>query len=346
MGLKVFNFRVGVAPLLYKLTLNLKPKIPGLFAVTIVAIAARFLSDHYQSPVMLFALLIGLGFHFLYDETDCAPGIDFSAKYVLQFGVALLGLRVSVEKISEIGPIPALIVIATVIATILIGLLLAKIAKKSWQLGIVTSVAVAICGASAALAISSVLPKTQNSDKNTLFTVVAVTSLSTLAMIVYPMVTYFFGLNEFASGVFIGATIHDVGQVIGAGYSISESVGDTATLVKMIRVSSLVPVVILVVILFPRSKDHDTSLMMQIPLFLVGFILCVIVGSATEFPDPLRVFLLDISSWCIIAAISAIGMKTALRSLRHAGGTAFSFIIIESLFIAMAVLIMISILIN
>ena len=88
--------------------------------------------------------------------------------------------------------------------------------------GLLSGGATAICGASAALALAAALPAHPLKERATLFTVVGVSALSTLAMIVYPMIAHALGLDSRAAGVFLGATIHDVAQVVGAGYSMSQ----------------------------------------------------------------------------------------------------------------------------
>ena len=101
-----------------------------------------------------------------------------------------------------------------------------------------------------------------SSVSNTILTVVTVTALSTIAMIVYPLVSTALGFSNTQAGIFIGGTIHDVAQVVGAGYSISNETGDTATYVKLLRVAMLVPVVFSIALLLsalsptcPRKQD-------------------------------------------------------------------------------------------
>ena len=125
-------------------------------------------------------------------------------------------------------------VVGAVILTILFGVVAARAFGLSRPFGILTAGAVAICGASAALAISSVLPKGENHERDTVFTVIGVTALSTIAMIVYPVIIAFFHLDHAAVGVFLGGTIHDVAQVVGAGFSVSEETGNVATFTKLL----------------------------------------------------------------------------------------------------------------
>ena len=318
---------------------RIKPLCPGLLAAVTVAIAAQFLSDHYGGPAMLFALLLGMGFHFLFEEGPCVAGIELASSLVLKFGVALLGLGISIQQIREAGLLTVGIVGASVFITLASGPILARSIGRGWRFGFLTGGAVAICGASAALAISSVLPKNKNSERNTLFTVISVTTLSTFAMIVYPIFAKLLELDDVSSGIFIGATIHDVAQVIGAGYSISEKTGDTAAFVKLLRVTMLVPIVLLTLMVFRKDISRDKNRQLPFPLFVVGFIILVCLGSSDWFPNEVKVTLLDVSRWCLVTAIAAIGMKTALKSLRGVGGHAIALVCVETIILATAVII-------
>src|SRR4249919_2775540 len=208
---------------------------PGVLASGVVAAASTFLSEHYGAPVMLFALLLGMAMNFLSADGPCAAGIEFAARQVLRFGVALLGRR------------PVGIVVVSVILTIGVSMLLAKLMGFQSLFGLLSGGATAICGASAALALAAALPAHPLKERATLFTVVGVSVLSTVSMIVYPMIAHAIGLDSRAAGVFLGATIHDVAQVVGAGYSMSRETGDVATFVKLMRVAMLLPVIVFAV---------------------------------------------------------------------------------------------------
>lgn len=311
---------------------------PGLLAAVTVAIASRFLSEHYGGPTMLFALLLGMGFHFLSEEGACSAGIEFASRPLLQFGVALLGLGITIDQIMAAGWGVVVIVVVGIVVTMASGPLITHLLKRGWRLGLLTGGAVAICGASAALAIATVLPKNEFSERNTIFTVISVTTLSTLAMILYPMIVTLLALDDFSAGVFIGATIHDVAQVVGAGYSISEDAGDTATFVKLLRVAMLVPIMIALSIVFRGHADAETKRRIPVPLFVIGFVVLVFAGSTEAFPIPLKDWLLDVSRWCLVIAISAIGMKTALKSLKEVGGQAIFLVCAETAILALLVL--------
>lgn len=310
---------------------------PGFAVTAAVAVAAQFLSDHYGAPAMLMALLLGIAFHFLSEEGRCVAGIDFCAKKVLRIGVALLGMRISVDLLIGLGASTILLLVAAIVATICFGLLAAKLLGRGWRLALLTSGSVAICGASAAMAIAAVLPRNQFSERNLIFTVLSVTVLSTLAMIAYPIVAQYMGLDARATGIFFGGTIHDVAQVVGAGFSVSPEAGETATLVKLIRVTMLAPVVLTYSVVLRNVPQGDGEAGKRPPLlpgFVVAFLILAAANSFGLVPEMVAKAGSEASRWALLAGIVAVGMRTSLRRVLDVGGDAVALIVAETLFIA------------
>lgn len=309
---------------------------PGLAIAVTVAMAAQFIAEHYGGPVMLLALLLGIAFNFLSEpHARTAAGIDFSAKRVLRIGVALLGLRITFEDIATLGATPLLLVVVGVAGTIALGLVLAVALRMEKSFGVLTAGATAICGASAALAISAVLPKHPRLERDTVFTVVAVTGLSTIAMVVYPVLVSTFAMDDTTAGIFLGGTIHDVAQVVGAGYMVSQEAGDVATFTKLLRVSLLVPVVFLILaVTHRRSAGVEGTLRSTIPVFLIAFVVLVVAGSYGLVPEAARDWLVGLSRGCLVTAIAALGMKTSLKDLAAVGPKAIALVVVETLCLA------------
>lgn len=315
---------------------------PGFLVAATVAVAAQFLADRYGAPAMLMALLLGIAFHFLAEEGRCVAGIDLTAKKVLRIGVGLLGFRISVELLIGLGVEIVGLLVFAMASTILFGLVAARLFGRGWRLALLTGGSVAICGASAAMAIAAVLPKNEFSERNLIFTVLAVTVLSTIAMVAYPVVAHFFGLDDRAAGIFLGGTIHDVAQVVGAGFSVSPETGETATLVKLIRVTMLAPVVLLYSLLFrsmPPSEVDSGRRPPLIPGFVLAFLLFAAINSFGLVPKPVAAVATEISQWALLMGISAVGMKTSLKRVLDVGGDAVALIVAETLFIACFILI-------
>lgn len=311
---------------------------PGLIASTTVAAAATFLSQHYGAPVMLFALLLGMSMNFLSQQGPCPPGIEIAAKQLLRLGVALLGLRITFGQIAALGWMPVLLVVGSVLVTLLVGVLLARLAGFKNVFGVLTGGSVAICGASAALALSTVLPAHPMKERATLFTVIVVSALSTVAMVLYPMVSHALGLDSHLTGIFLGATIHDVAQVVGAGYGVSQEAGDTATVVKLMRVAMLMPVIVMLAAIYRGQKTDDEPRPPLLPWFVVAFAALVVAGSLGWVPVRLQAWGNDASRWCLVIAISAIGLKTRLQEILTVGFRPVAVMLGETVFLALLVL--------
>ncbi len=304
---------------------------PGATIAVLVALAAAWLSDHYGAPVMLFALLIGMAVNFAGADPRLRPGIDLTARTVLRLGVALLGARITLEQAAALG-LPVLLMAAAGVALALAaGWAGARALKLTPNFGLLAGGAVGICGASAALAISSVLPATPERERDTMLTVVGVTALSTVAMVVYPVIASALGLPQHLAGVLMGATIHDVAQVVGAGYGIGRDAGDTATIVKLFRVALLLPVVLLISLIFRRQADPSAKRPPLLPGFLIGFVALVALNSVGVVPPGVAAFLSDASRWCLVAAIAALGAKTSLGDLVKVGPKPVAVIVMPTL---------------
>ena len=317
----------------------------GFLVSVVVVIAAQFLSEHYGAPAMLMALLLGIAFHFLAEEGTCKPGIEFTARTVLRFGVTLLGARISVELMIGLGPKLIAVVVAGVVLTVLFGLLGARLLGRGWRFGLLTGGSVAICGASAAMAISAVLPKNEHSERNLIFTVLSVTVLSTIAMIAYPILTTAFDFNHEVSGVVLGGTIHDVAQVVGAGFLVSNETGEVATLVKLIRVAMLAPVVLIISVLVRRHTaggETEDKRPPILPFFIVGFLIFATLNSLGLIPAVVVDVMSSLSRWTLLISIIAVGMKTSLKCILDVGGQAIVLIVAETVFIAIFVLLVVA----
>ncbi len=311
---------------------------PGLLIAGLVAITAQFLSEHYGAPAMLMAILLGVSLQYLSEEPRTAPGVAFGGKTLLRIGVALLGVRVSVEMVTGLGPFLVALTVAGVVVTIGFSLIIAPLFGRARLFGFLTGGAVAICGASAAMAISSVLPKNENSEQDLAFTVVIVTVLSTVAMIFYPILGDALGLDLRQMGVFLGGTIHDVAQVVGAGYTVSDETGELATVVKLIRVTMLAPVVLVASVLLRNASKGAVNRPPIMPGFVVAFLVLAALNSMHLLPQILVDWASVVSRWALLTAIAAVGMKTSIPKLLNVGGPAIGMLVVQTVFLAVFIL--------
>ena len=316
-----------------------KSLVPGLLVAALVAMAAAFLGGHYKGSMLLFALLLGLALHFLSEDQRCAAGIQFASSTVLRIGVALLGLRLTIDHVVTLGWQTVLALMVSVGLTIALGLLLARLFKVGSNLGVLIGGATAICGASAALAIASVLPKSASLERDTALTVVGVTTLSTMAMVVYPIITQWLGFDSVMAGQFIGATIHDVAQVVGAGYSLSQSAGDAATITKLMRVAFLMPVLVVIslVVRANMAKSIGAERTVKTPLlpwFAVVFLVLMLINSTGWVPSLIQSAASDVSQAFLVLAIAGVGLKTSLQEVTQLGWRPVAMIFLVTLGLA------------
>lgn len=320
---------------------------PGTALAAVLAIAATSVATLHGGPQLLYALLFGVAFHYLSQEVRTRPGVEFCGRAVLRLGVGLLGARITATQIVGLGWETALIVVAALVTTMGCGLLIGRHLGMTRAQRVLSGGAVAICGASAALAISAVLPREKEGDRFTLMVVVTVTVMSTIAMVLYPLIARLLALPPELAGLFIGGTIHDVAQVVGAGYTIDHATGDIATIVKLFRVSLLTVVVVIVAGAFKGARERaqaeaspgrTPARQALVPWFLWLFIAMVVLNSAGAFSGAVQTALNDVSRACLVVAIAALGMKTSFAQLARAGWRPLALIVIETVWIAAFVL--------
>jgi uncharacterized integral membrane protein (TIGR00698 family) len=305
---------------------SIRDIIPGvglsaLIAVTAVA-AAPLAARVFPIPAMVIALLIGIVLNPLARRPWFQPGIVFSLKVILRWAVALLGLRVALGEIAALGWSTAALVIAAMAITVIAGFLLARAFGQSAAYGALAGAGTAVCGASATLATSIVLPDYEGKEADVAFTVVAVNALATGAMVLYPIICVWLGFDAQRTGVMLGATIHDVAQVVGAGYAVSETTGNTAVIVKLFRVFLLFPVVLVIGWSFARRSVAAGAGKIPVPVFAIVFVLlCLLNSVAASYPAfaQIKAPLIEVSTWGLLIAISALGLGTSLPAIAALG---------------------------
>jgi uncharacterized integral membrane protein (TIGR00698 family) len=313
---------------------------PGVAATLIVALAATYLSDHYHAPPVIFALLLGMALNQLSAEARYAPGINVSARSLLRLSVALLGLRITFGQVGELGWSTAAMVIVTVPLTIGFGWILAKSMKLDGRYGVLSGGAVGICGASAAMAIAVAWPR-KDSERDTVMVIACITTFSSIAMVLYPALLAHWHLDPVQTGRFLGGSIHDVAQVVAAGYATSPQAGDSATLVKLMRVAMLLPVVLVITLVAARGTGEREPAQEEVALlpgFLIAFVVLATLNGFALVAKPVAAVLIEASKWLLVTSVAALGMKTSLREMMAVGTTAIALIAAETVFLALLVL--------
>ncbi len=244
--------------------------LPGLGVTAAATLAAGYLSDHYGAPITLMALLVGLALNFLSGDARLTPGLGFASRTLLRWGIVLVGARVTFEQVWGLGPV-ALIAVALILTlTLLAGVASARALGFGAAFGTLAGGAVAICGASAALALATTLGEKRAPQAQLTLVLVGISSMSALAMFLYPILMRAIGFGDTQAGFVLGAAIHDVAQSLGAGYAFSQGAGEIAAIVKLTRVAMLAPVLAAVAGFFPRDGRRRIGVA-AVPWFVVGF---------------------------------------------------------------------------
>lgn len=289
--------------------------LPGLTIVALGTLAAAFLSDHYATPLTVMALLLGLSLNFLSTDQRLRPGLDFASRSMLRWGIVLIGMRVTVGQIVGLGPVALLCVIAIVATTIGAGVLAARRLGFDSAFGILAGGSVAICGASAAMALAATLGDRRITEAQLTLVLVGISAASAAAMILYPIIAHMLSMPGLPAGFLLGASIHDVAQALGAGYSYSEEAGQIATIVKLSRVALLAPVLTIVSLFMPRGGVRGIGM----PWFVIGFFLLAGINSTGLIPAALSEGSIKAAGALLAAAVTATAIRSPLPQLIKVG---------------------------
>ncbi len=184
---------------------RVRDHLPGLAVTALATLAAAYVSDHYGAPLTLMCLLFGLAMNFLGTDERLAPGLAFASRTLLRWGIVLVAARVTFGQIAELG-LPALLsVVGIVGVTLITGVLAARWLGFTAAFGALCGGAVAICGASAAMALSSLLGERRISQAQLTLTLVGISAMSALAMTLYPVLAERLGFSDLQAGFMLGA---------------------------------------------------------------------------------------------------------------------------------------------
>jgi uncharacterized integral membrane protein (TIGR00698 family) len=248
---------------------------------------------------MVIALLIGIALSGVASHPGFEPGLSFAVKKLLRWAIALLGLRIALADIVGLGPGVIAIVTAAMLATVTSAGLLAGRLRTGIGYGMLAGAATAVCGASATLATATVVPAYPGKSRDVAFAVVAANAVSTLVMLAYPALASLLGLTEVQSGILLGATIHDMAQVVGAGYAVSEPVGNVAVVVKLFRVLLLLPVVLAIGWWFVRVQGEAGLAKVPVPVFALVFLALAVLNSAVPAVPVLAPIYAALKPWLV-----------------------------------------------
>src|SRR4029077_15799304 len=298
---------------------NLRKAAPGIALCAAIATIA-YVADlngwlrfgRLLVPPLIVTLAIGMALQPLSSRNALKPGIEFSGRTLLRVGVALYGARLTLGQLVDGGALPVVIALAAVSCTIVFGAVAARAMGLTRDFGFLTGCATGVCGAAAAMATSAVLPRPEDSHRALAFSVMGVNFISTVTMVVYPTLHLWLGYSTFEMGVFLGGSIHDVAQVAGAGETLGKEFVTVAIITKLLRVACLLPAVTIIAWWVARGGERAGDARPAPPVFLFGFLALAALNSLGVVPPGLKAAITQVSSFLIILAIAALGIKTSL----------------------------------
>ncbi len=295
--------------------------LPGLTVAALATLAAASLSDRYGAPLTLMALLIGLALNFLSADRRLTPGLTLASRELLRWAIVLVGARVTLGQIVALGPESLLMVMITVGATTAAGVLAARLLGYSTAFGVLSGGAVAICGGSAAMALSATLGERRIRQSELTLVLVGISTLSPLAMVIYPSIAHALHFSDAQAGYFLGGSVHDVAQALGAGYAYSDAAGQTATIVKLARVALLAPVLAIIAMLFPaqlKVTGGKRSVAM-VPWFVLGFFAVAGINSTGFLPLSISGGAASVATAMLAVSVAATAIRAPLGEILKTG---------------------------
>ena len=306
----------------------MRTKFPGILLAVSLGLAAVFLAGFTPSFLnsYLLALLIGMLLAPQVNKiSQLDAGISLSSSKLLEWSVVLLAFSMDYKAIGAIGAkdfaVIILVIFVVLVATYYLSKVLSCPGKTSWLIGIGT----AICGSSAVAALA---PKIKAAEEDVAISLASVNLLGSLGMLLLPLFFQFYPLLENEMAFLIGASLHSVGNVAGAGFSVSEDVGQLALIYKMARVALLSPALLFMVWLDSR-KSNEQKFRFQLPWYLIVFIVVSILVSFFPLPSFLLKGSESIGKIILTIAMAAIGLKVDVFRLLKAGqrGLVFALIV-------------------
>jgi uncharacterized integral membrane protein (TIGR00698 family) len=313
--------------------------LPGLLLTGIIAAAAfavRLVPGVAVLSPMIVAILFGIALHNIVEAPAWAkPGVAFSLRRLLRIAIILLGLQLTATQVVGVGGKGLGIIVATLLATFAFTVWMGRLLGVDRKLAQLIAAGTSICGASAVIATNTV---TNAPDEDVAYAVACVTVFGSVAMFAYPLFPGLLHLGPHAFGLWSGASIHEIAQVVAAAFQDGQRSGEFGTIAKLSRVMLLAPMVIALGLLGARqaksnAQAQTSAARAPMPWFVLGFIAMVGLNSLIAIPAEPKAWVVALTTFLLSVALAAMGLETDIRKLRAKGfrpallgGLAFLFI--------------------
>lgn len=298
----------------------LPPLIPGLALTAAIAAAALTIRSATGwmalSPLILSIILGMMIRNTITLPQGVEPGIRFSLKRILRVGIILLGLQVTASQILSLGGSALVVVALTLAVTFLAMRVTGRLMGVDRQLTDLIAAGTSVCGASAVIAANAVV---RGKEEHVAYAVACVTLFGSISMIAYPLLAAPLGLDERAYGLWSGATIHEVAQVVAASFQAGDVAGQFGTVSKLARVVLLAPLVMMLAFAMRSAPGEGQRVRAPMPWFVLGFIAMMLVNSVVSIPVEVSRNIVTLTNFLLAMALAAMGLQANIGKLRAEG---------------------------
>jgi uncharacterized integral membrane protein (TIGR00698 family) len=326
---------LGRARGLFRRELSSLPGIGLTILLSVMAFAVREIPGLAIASPMIVATFLGMALHNSIGTPAWArPGVRFALRRVLRLGIILLGLQLMISQVAQVGWAGCIILAFVVPATLLTTKWLAQLMGIDPKLGELIAVGTSICGASAVIAANTV---TQGSDEDVAYAITCVTVFGSLAIFLYPMLPGLLHLSPKAFGLWSGASIHEIAQVVAAAFQDGAQAGYTGTIVKLTRVMMLAPLVIALGVVAADRAAHSRTRRPAPPMpwFVLGFIALMLLNSFVRIPQAAMHAIVPFTTFLLSMALAAMGLETDFKKLKAKGWAPLGLAAMAWIFIAL-----------
>jgi len=302
--------------------------LPGLFLTFTIGAAAFELRNLSRIPVLsplIIAIVLGIAFHNTVGTPPAfKPGVAFSMRRILRFAIILLGLQLSLSQVVSVGIVGIAIIALTLVGTFVFTLWLGHRLGIDHKLVQLIAAGTSICGASAVIATNTV---TRASDEDVAYAIASVTVFGSASILLYPALAGLLQLTPHAYGLWAGASIHEIAQVVAAAFQNGADAGNFGTIAKLSRVMLLAPMILLLSYYSPRRRqtidgnhvERPTTQAVPMPWFVLGFVAMMLFNSLDLIPQADKAYLIQATTFLLAVALAAMGLATDVGKLRAKG---------------------------
>ncbi len=297
---------------------KIKKLLPGLLFVFLISIISMFINDSIKYIINLEALTIGIILGIIYNNTFktsgvLKPGIIFSLKTLLKWGIVLLGFKLNFRSLIELGPKVVIMIILYVPSVLILSYLLGKIFKINNKVAVLLGVGSSICGASAVVAMSSCI---NAEEDDSIVAVSIINFLGAIGVLLYSTIAITSGMSNLEYGIWSGISLQGVAHAIAAAFARGDQSGEIGTLVKMGRVVMLVPVSLALSYVFNKENKESK---VKFPMYILYFILAGAINSLNIISLETIKILSKLSSVFILMAMVGMGLSVDIKSIKDKG---------------------------